>query len=247
MKKEIFDPKEKDYFVQCTEYIQNSLRDYDLKPKDRMSMELLCEESLIRLADNMTEGSMMEIGIRRSFGKVIVEMKAKGEEISVLEPGGNISIAAESLDNEDSVRDLIFKAYSQYFRYSNRSGVNRVRILSGSNNRNRQLIWTLGALVLSILAGLLCRMLLPHDVNSALCKYAFSPLKTMFINALKIVVGPVVFFSIVTCISDFKDLSELGKIGAKVMLMYLLTTFLAIMIGIAMFTLINPGEWGMAL
>ncbi len=247
MKIKTFDPKEKDYFVQCTGYIQNSLRDYDLKPKDRMNVELLCEESIVRLTDNMTEGSMMEIGIRRSFGKAIVEMKAKGEEIPVLEPGGNISIAAESMDNEDALRDLIFKAYSGNFRYSNRSGFNRVRILSGSSNRNRQLIWTLGALVLSILAGLFCRMLLPHDVNSALCKYAFSPLKTMFINALKIVVGPVVFFSIVTCISDFKDLSELGKIGAKVMLMYLLTTFLAIIIGIAMFTLINPGEWGMAL
>ena len=247
MKAEIFDPKDNDYFELCTVFIQKSLQEYALKPKDRTSMELLCEESLIQLTDSMTESAMMEISIRSSFGKVIVEMKAGGEEIELLRSGGNIRFAAESLENEDVLRNLIFKAYSDNFHYAYRSGVNRVRILSGNNDRNNQLIWTLGALVLSVLAGLLCRVLLPQEINSAVCKYVFSPVKTMFINALKIVVGPVVFFSIVTCISDFKDLSELGKIGVKVMLMYLLTTFIAIMVGIGIFSVINPGEWGMAL
>ncbi|MBQ6967978.1 MAG: dicarboxylate/amino acid:cation symporter [Lachnospiraceae bacterium] len=247
MNKEIFNPSVNDYFEKCTAFIQKSFLEYSLKPNDRTRMELLCEEALVRLTDNMTDGALMEISVRSSFGKVIVEMKARGEELTTLSSGGTIALAAESAENEDAIRDLIFKAYSDNFRYVYKSGVNRVRILSGSGDRNNQLIWTLGALILSILAGFLCRIFLPQEVNAALCKYAFTPIKTMFINALKIVVGPVVFFSIVTCISDFKDLSELGKIGAKVMLMYLLTTFIAIVIGIGMFSLINPGEWGMAL
>lgn len=69
----------------------------------------------------------------------------------------------------------------------------------------------------------------------------------MFINALKIVVGPVVFFSIVTCVSQFTNLSELGKIGARVMGLYLLTTILAVCTGFGVFNLINPGVWGSAL
>ncbi len=69
----------------------------------------------------------------------------------------------------------------------------------------------------------------------------------MFINALNIIVGPVVFFSIATCISQFSDLSELGRIGAKIMGLYILTSLIAILIGFGAFFIIDPGTPGMAL
>ena len=34
----------------------------------------------------------------------------------------------------------------------------------------------------------------------------------MFMNALNIVIGPVIFFSLTTCISQFKNLAELGRV-----------------------------------
>lgn len=51
----------------------------------------------------------------------------------------------------------------------------------------------------------------------------------MFLNALKMIVGPVVFFSIVSSISQFGDLKEVGRIGGKIMGFYMLTTVLAIL------------------
>ncbi len=66
-------------------------------------------------------------------------------------------------------------------------------------------------------------------------------------NSLKIIVAPVVFFSIVTCMSQFNSIRELGHLGAKVMGMYLLTTVIAVDLGIGMSLLIQPGEWGFAL
>ena len=62
----------------------------------------------------------------------------------------------------------------------------------------------------------------------------------MFMNALMIIIAPVVFFSLVSCISQFKNLAELGRIGAKTMGMYLLTTVIAIVLAIAVFKIINP-------
>ena len=66
-------------------------------------------------------------------------------------------------------------------------------------------------------------------------------------NSLKIVIAPVVFFSIVTCISQFKNVAELGRLGAKVMGMYMLTTVIAVLLGTGVFQLLHPGEWGFAL
>jgi len=74
----------------------------------------------------------------------------------------------------------------------------------------------------------------------------FSPIKTMFLNALKMVVAPVVFFSIISCIVQFSDLSSLGRIGGKIIGMYFFTTCIAIAIGIGVFYLIQPGDASLA-
>ena len=66
--------------------------------------------------------------------------------------------------------------------------------------------------------------------------------RTMYINALKIIVAPVVFFSIVTCISGFSDLGELGKIGGRTIVMYLFTTAIAVAVGTGSFFLFQPGS-----
>ena len=69
----------------------------------------------------------------------------------------------------------------------------------------------------------------------------------MFLNALKIVIGPVIFFSIVSCISQFKDLSELGRIGAKVMGTYMITTVIAVLLSFGISMVFHPGAFGFAL
>ena len=77
--------------------------------------------------------------------------------------------------------------------------------------------------------------------------YMLNPIKTIFMNSLKIIIAPIVFLSIVTCFSQFKSIGELGRLGAKVMGMYCLTTVIAIGLGIALFFLFQPGERGFAL
>jgi Na+/H+-dicarboxylate symporter len=42
----------------------------------------------------------------------------------------------------------------------------------------------------------------------------------MYMNALKMIVAPVVFFSIISCIVQFSSLTELGRIGGKVVTLY---------------------------
>ena len=56
-------------------------------------------------------------------------------------------------------------------------------------------IQTMLALVAAIVVGMLMKTFVPDTVNTVLNDNIFSSISTMFLNALKMIVGPVVFFS----------------------------------------------------
>ncbi|MCR5733319.1 MAG: dicarboxylate/amino acid:cation symporter [Lachnospiraceae bacterium] len=215
--------------------------------KERKKTELICEEILVCLKENTAENGNVSVKVRKTLFGMKIELEAPGQKLDLLE-GGNIDTAIRYKDEpaEEAIRAIILKAYGDNLKYVHKDGINRIMIRA-KKKRPGNVYVTLSSLAAAVILGLLFRWLVPATVNNTLCDYIFAPFRTMFINALKIVVGPVVFFSIVTCISQFTNLSELGKIGAKVTGMYIITTILAIWVGGAVFFLLKPGKWGMAL
>lgn len=70
-----------------------------------------------------------------------------------------------------------------------------------------------------------------------------NPFGVIFINLLKLIAVPLVFFSIVKGISDLSDINSLGKLGIKTLLAYVATTVLAISIGLGIVNFTKPGEY----
>ena len=66
-------------------------------------------------------------------------------------------------------------------------------------------------------------------------------LGTGFINAIKMLVVPLVFVSLVCGSSSMGDIKKLGRIGIKTLGFYLMTTALAISLALLVGKLINPG------
>lgn len=64
----------------------------------------------------------------------------------------------------------------------------------------------------------------------------------VFIRLIRMIVVPLVFFTLVAGIYAMGDPKKLGTIGIKAFALYLLTTFFANMLGLAMGTLFRPGE-----
>ncbi len=64
--------------------------------------------------------------------------------------------------------------------------------------------------------------------NAYLIEGLFSAVGQMFVNALKMLVVPLVFFSLVCGVCGIGDVKLLGRIGSKAFLLYLLTTAIAI-------------------
>lgn len=64
----------------------------------------------------------------------------------------------------------------------------------------------------------------------------------MFINLIKMVIAPVIFFSIVLGISSAGNLKKLGRIGGKGLLYFEIVTTAAIIIGLITANVIKPGS-----
>jgi Na+/H+-dicarboxylate symporter len=68
------------------------------------------------------------------------------------------------------------------------------------------------------------------------------PFGTIFINALKLIAVPLILGSLITGVSDLKDISKLSKMGGKTVLIYLITTVVAVTLGLMLVNLVQPGE-----
>ena len=68
------------------------------------------------------------------------------------------------------------------------------------------------------------------------------PFGTIFIRLLKFIAVPLVLFSIIGGVSGLRDVSKLGRLGGKTLLAYMLTTLLAVGIGLLLVNIVKPGN-----
>jgi len=68
------------------------------------------------------------------------------------------------------------------------------------------------------------------------------PFGQIFIRMLKFIAVPLVLFSIISGISSLKDMSKLGRMGAKTLSFYMLTTVSAVGIGLLLVNVVKPGN-----
>lgn len=69
----------------------------------------------------------------------------------------------------------------------------------------------------------------------------FDFIGTMFINALKMLIVPLITSSIIVGVAGIGSSGDLGKLGGKTLLFYATTTLLAIIVGLVLVNLVSPG------
>jgi Na+/H+-dicarboxylate symporter len=67
------------------------------------------------------------------------------------------------------------------------------------------------------------------------------PIGTVFISLIKMVVVPLIFFSILNGVASVSDADTFGRVGLKAMLTYSATTVFAVIIGLAFANIFEPG------
>ena len=69
-----------------------------------------------------------------------------------------------------------------------------------------------------------------------------APFGKIFINLLKLIAVPLVLSSLITGVASLSDLKKLSRIGGKTITIYIVTTAIAVTIGLVAVNIIQPGE-----
>lgn len=72
-------------------------------------------------------------------------------------------------------------------------------------------------------------------------KHWIKPFGTIFMNLLKMIAVPLIIVSLVKGVADLKDLSRLSRMGGRSLALYLLTTAVAVVVGLLIVNLARPG------
>ena len=70
-----------------------------------------------------------------------------------------------------------------------------------------------------------------------------APFGTVFINGLKLIAVPLVLASLITGVASLSDLRKLSRIGGKTVAIYLATTAVAVVLGLVVVNVMQPGHF----
>jgi Na+/H+-dicarboxylate symporter len=223
--------------------VKAELERLKLPRKNLVHALLLTEECTAALIENVSQRSdePVEVAVRKRFGDISVRITVAGEECDpTLEVPLGDGTDQQDRDVQAVLRHRILRAYDSDLSHSHKNNRNVVT-LTVKKNARKTLWFTLAAFVLAIIVGVALQLIGNESLITGLDANLLTPVRTMFLNALKMIMAPVVFFSLVNCISDLSNVSELGRMGGKTIAFYLFACVCAICIGIGVFYLIHPG------
>ena len=98
-------------------------------------------------------------------------------------------------------------------------------------------------IITGMLLGVICGAIFTQieDGNKIISDW-IKPFGVIFINALKLIAMPLILGSLIKGVSDLKDISKLSMMGGKTIGIYLVTTIMAVSIGLFMVNTISPGN-----
>lgn len=89
----------------------------------------------------------------------------------------------------------------------------------------------IAALILGVIAG----QIMGPDAQS------IKWIGSFFIASIKMLVVPLIFFSLVSGVAAIGDIRKLGKVGGRAMLLFIITGQIAVWLGLAIGTILKPG------
>lgn len=96
---------------------------------------------------------------------------------------------------------------------------------------------------ISLVLGLVFAILsIQLGLPAAITVNYIKPFGTVFLNSLKLVAIPLIFASLVVGVTSIEDVTKLSRIGGKTFLIYTSTTIMAVILGLTIANVIQPGR-----
>ncbi len=98
-------------------------------------------------------------------------------------------------------------------------------------------------ILLGMLLGVVFALIMTNfDFGKGFIKDWIKPFGTIFINSLKLIAIPLILAALIKGVSDLKDISKLSQMGGRTIGIYIITTVIAVSIGLLLVNIVNPGK-----
>ena len=222
-------------FSEVTEKVHGELVKTKATKKEVMMADLLLEETFMRITEN---GGVPQIKvlIRKRLGSLSLQLEYGGEEYNPL-----VELNEYSEDDEDYYRTVILKSYRAKMSFSHYAAKNIVTI-HFHDASNKQIYYTLFGMFAGIVFGLILESIDAPEVTNFFDETLAKSFRTMFLNALNMMIAPVIFFSVISGVTSITNAAEVGRIGGKLMAIYMVTTLFASALSVGIGYLLFSGE-----
>ena len=196
--------------------------------KEILTAQLLLEETFLRLSKGAGDPAdfSVTVTLHRRFGDISMRLKSLGEQYNPL-----VEMTEVNEEKEDAYGLAILKAHREEVGYSRKNGKNLVsiRIHKSASKDFRNT-------VIGIALGIVCGILLKETVSADALEQinvtlAGSALR-MFMNALSMTIGPMIFISVIAGITHMSNATDVGRIGGKLIMLSLVKLFVCTVLGV---------------
>ena len=207
-------------FSEVTEKIHDEIIKTKATKKEVMTADLLLEETFMRITEN-SGVPQIRVLLRKKFGSLSLQLEYGGKEYNPL-----VELNEYSEDDEDYFRTVILKSYRSKMSFSHYAQKNIVTI-QFHDASNKQIYYTLFGMFAGVIFGLILKSIDAPEITAFFDETLAKSFRTMFLNALNMMIAPVIFFSVISGVTSITNAAEVGRIGGKLMGIYTVTTLFA--------------------
>ncbi len=106
--------------------------------------------------------------------------------------------------------------------------------------------WVLGAMLLGIAVGLVLHAAVPDKAALSAITSSLSLLATIFLRAIRMILAPLVFSTLLTGVGRIRESATVGRIALRAMIWFVVASVAAILVALAVVAILHPGA-GMTL
>lgn len=232
---------------EALDFIEHSLYQHRLQARTVNEAMLLTEETMVKMLDHGLEESELTVFLHARMGIAQIRLEIEGEELHIADnkvPGLDLNRDEIGKEAESAIRSIFLRLYDDKIKYKYKDGVNIIHITAGVPEKIFALV-TLGAFLGGLFFGVLMNLFPYTYLMEEINRYLLSPINSIFINALQLITAPAVFCSIVCCMSQVTRFSVPGRVSFKILVTYIITSIIAVIVGVAAFNFLKPGSIGL--
>jgi len=243
MKEYVF-KSDRENIPEALDFIKNCLSEGGITRGKAVEPILTAEEILVKICDVSKDGSDVHIEAGGLLSSFTIKYSGKGGEFSIADIQNKFLFNGDNSMGDDAdevMKSLMEKLFGDNLSVKCNKGKIYVKQVV-EKSPYAPLIMTVSSLILGIIAGTILHLFIPESVSGMIIGNILAPLEKVIMNAIKLLVGPLVFFSIASSIAEFSDFKALGKIAMRIIVMYMLTSIAAIFIGLLTYHIFPIGQ-----